>query len=79
MGEWISVKDRLPEEVGCYLISYYDELGERVYYGGRFIKDNPEYEDGWYDPLRWTFEYGYSDPITVDYWLDIGCAMEVKD
>lgn len=28
--EWISVKDRLPEDSGCYLVSIYDDDGGSI-------------------------------------------------
>jgi hypothetical protein len=67
MSEWISVKDRLPEEDGKYIVSKINgEVDVYMYYTGKY--DNC----GWYSS-PW---YKGNDAL---YWMPFPSPPEVKD
>lgn len=72
---WISVKDRLPNCNGCYLVfrpHYYDEDHGAVtlcYFDGT---------DTWHDDDRVNFERILS-PTDITHWMPLPEPPEVKD
>lgn len=55
VGGWISVKDRLPEENGEYLISTKDRVTSAYYECGRRTSEWTDYYEGYIDfePTHW--------------------------
>lgn len=66
MSEWISVKDRLPEKTGLYLI--YEQ------------KYNPMMETCFYSNCSgWQYGFSDSDAELITHWMPLPEPPEIED
>ena len=68
MEEWISVKDRLPEKTGSYLVFYHE------WSGGAFL---PTYEDFKIRVMRFLNSRKWCYPVCVDKRCEADTNREV--
>jgi hypothetical protein len=67
MSEWISVRDRMPEEPGAYLVALVTYRQER-YLAVAYPRD------GWWDVAGWCREYKHRDGVhnfDVTHWMPL--------
>ena len=75
--EWISVKDRLPDKDGCYIVTACDEgcsCGDGIWYDTVVIEAE-HYKGEWSWNENGT-EYDITDLVT--HWMPMPLAPEVK-
>ena len=67
--DWVSVKDRLPEEDGCYL----------VYIIANFCPENKQIITLYFSKLSNRFIYGSDEIFTVTHWAQLPEPPESED
>jgi hypothetical protein len=83
-SRWISVSERLPEEMGTYLVTLKRLSGELIIDMMSFAKDlhkvdefdfPNKHKSGWYD---YDSEYGYWECTTVIAWMPLPEPYKVE-
>ena len=74
MGEWISVKDKLPDKDGNYLCCWGEHKGIAICSFAKNLRKVDKYDfkgknrAGWYD---YDSEWGYGEMCNVTHWMPL--------